>query len=89
MGTLPPPVRPWWIRLLASLVIGIGTAVLVAITLAIIDLYLSGHGLRPLNASWLEWPAAGVHLSRADVIFLVAAVLATAIAWRRMAAGDA
>jgi hypothetical protein len=54
----------------------------VAVALAIVDLYLAGHGLRPLNSPWLDWPAADIHLSVADVIFLGVAVLAAAFAWR-------
>jgi hypothetical protein len=57
-----------------------------AIALAIVDLYLAGHGLRPLSTPWLDWPAAGIHLSVADAIFLGGAVLAAAFAWRQSAA---
>jgi hypothetical protein len=82
-----PPRRPWWVRLLASLGVGFGTAILAAIALAVVDLYLSGHGLRPLGSPWLDWPAAGVHLSRADVILLGAVLLAAAVTWRQSATG--
>lgn len=71
-------------RLFLSVIAGVGSAVLVAISLAVVDLYLAGHGLRPLGAPWLDWPDAGVHLSVADVIFLGAAVLAAAVAWRHI-----
>jgi hypothetical protein len=80
--------RPWWIRLALALLAGLGTGVVVAIALAVVDLYLSGHGLRTLDRTWLEWPAAGVHLSRTDVILLVSAGLVAGIAWRGSAAGD-
>jgi hypothetical protein len=80
-----PPCRPWWIRVLASLGTGLGTAILVAIALAVVDLYLSGHGLLPLGAPWLDWPAAGVHLSRADAMLLGAVLLAVAVTWRQSA----
>jgi hypothetical protein len=86
---VPHPSRPWWIRLLLSLVAGLGSAVLVAIAVAVVDLYLTGHGLRPLSAPLLDWSAAGIHLSLAEVIFLGAAALATAITWRRTGAGGA
>ena len=66
---------------------GFGTAILVAIALAVVDLYLSGHGLRQLSSPWLDWPAAGVHLSRADVIVLIAVPLAAAVTWFRMPPG--
>jgi hypothetical protein len=80
-----PNRRPWWIRLLLSLMAGLASAVLVAVAIAVADLYLTGHGLRPLSTPLLDWPDAGIHLSLADVIFLGAAVLATAITWRRTA----
>ena len=80
-----PPHRPWWVRLLASLGAGLGTAILAAIALAVVDLYLSGHGLPPLGTPWLDWPAAGFHLSRADVILLGAVLLAVVLTWRQSA----
>jgi len=63
----------------------LGTAILAAIALAVVDLYLSGHGLPPLGTPWLDWPAAGVHLSRADVILLGAVLLAVVLTWRQSA----
>jgi hypothetical protein len=60
-------------------------AVLAAIVLAVADLYLSGHGLRPLGAPWLDWPAAAIHLSRADVMLLGAVLLAVLVTWRQSA----
>jgi hypothetical protein len=59
--------------------------VVVAIVITLVDLYLTGHGMAPLNAPLLDWPAGGVHLSVADIIFLVAAAVAAAITWRRTA----
>jgi hypothetical protein len=82
-----PPKRPWWLRLLMSVAAGAVFALLVAIGLTGIDLYLSGHGKRPVSSPWLNWPAAGIHLSLADVIFLGAAVLGAAVTWRRTARG--
>ena len=59
----------------------------VAIAITIVDLYLAGHGMAPLNAPLVNWPAARIHLSLADMIFLGAAALAAAITWRRTASG--
>ena len=59
------------------------SGVLVAIVIAVVDLYLAGHGLPVLSRPLIDWPAAGIHLSLADVLFLSAAVLAAAITWRR------
>jgi hypothetical protein len=60
---------------------GVGSAVLIALSITIIDLYLAGHGLRPLSAPWLDSPAAGMHLSLADLILLGVGMLAGVIAW--------
>jgi hypothetical protein len=80
--------RPWWIRLLLSFGAGAASALLVAIGIALVDLYLTGHGMAPLNAPLLDWTAAGIHLSLADIIFLTAAALAAAITWRLTARGN-
>jgi hypothetical protein len=82
---MAPPTHLWWIRALLSLAAGLASALVVAIALTVVDLYLTGHGLASLSEPLLDWSAGGVHLSLADVIFLVAAVLATAITWRRTA----
>jgi hypothetical protein len=79
--------HPWWMRLLLSFGAGIGSALFVAIAITVVDLYLTGHGMVPLDAPLLDWPAGGIHLSLADVIFLGAAALAAAITWRRTAPG--
>ncbi|HET6778965.1 MAG TPA: hypothetical protein VFH26_08750 [Gemmatimonadales bacterium] len=79
------PKRSLWVRLSLSFAAGLASALVVAILIAVVDLYLAGHGMAPLNAPLLNWAAAGVHLSLADLIFLSAAALAAAIAWRRTA----
>ena len=83
------PKHPWWVRLLLSFGAGIGSALVVAIAITVVDLYLTGHGMASLNAPLVDWPAGGIHLSLADVIFLGAAALAAAITWRRTAGGGA
>lgn len=86
---MAPPTRTWWIRLLVSLGAGFGCGVLVAITLTVLDLYLTGHGQQPLGRPWLDLEQLGVHLSRADVVFLLAAVLGAGFTWHRTARGGA
>jgi hypothetical protein len=86
-GMAAPPKRPWWIRLLLSFGAGVASALLVAIAIAVVDLYLTGHRLATLTAPLLNWSGGGIHLSLADLIFLGAAVLAAAITWRRTARG--
>ena len=79
--------RTRWARLLFCLGAAFGVAVLVAIALTVVDLYLAGHGRPLIGRPWLDIEQLGVHLSRADVIFLVAAVLAAGYTWRRTAEG--
>ncbi len=79
------PKRSPWVRLALSFAAGFASALVVAILIAVVDLYLTGHGMAALNAPLLDWSAAGVHLSLADLIFLAAAALAAVITWRRTA----
>lgn len=83
------PRRTWWVRLLVSLGAGVGLAVLVALVLTVVDLYQAGHGQPLLSRPWLEVAKLGVHLSRADIVFLLAAVLGAALTWRGTATGGA
>jgi hypothetical protein len=76
------PRRTWWVRLLVSLGAGVGVAVLAALILTFVDLYQAGHGQPLLRRPWLEISDLGVHLSRADVVFLFAAVLGAWLTWR-------
>jgi hypothetical protein len=76
-------------RLLISLGAGLAFGVLVAIVLTAVDLYLAGHGRRPLSAPWLDVTQPGIHLSLADVLFLTAVVFVAAITWRRTRGGGA
>ena len=56
-------------------------AVLAAIGLAILDLYLSGHGYADIRKETVSWPAAGIHLSIADIALLALAVAAAGLGW--------
>ena len=80
----PPPQRAWWSRVLVSLGAGLGLGVLVAVVLAVVDLYLGGHGLPLLGRPWLDLDALGVHLSLADVVVLIVALLAAGITWTEL-----
>jgi hypothetical protein len=83
------PRRTWRVRLLVSLGSGVGLALLVALVLTVVDLYEAGHGQPLLSRPWLEMAELGVHLSRADVVFLLAAVLGAGLTWRTTATGGA
>jgi hypothetical protein len=78
----PPRGRTWSARLLGSLGAGLGSAVLVAMALTVVDLYQAGHGQLLLSRPWLDVERLGVHLSRADAVSLLAGVLGAALTWR-------
>jgi hypothetical protein len=84
----PPRRRSWWARLLGSLGAALGSAVLLALALTVVDLYQAGHGQLLLSRPWLELEALGVHLGRADAVCLLGAMLGAALTWRGTAAGS-
>ena len=86
---MAPSHHAWWVRLLVSLGAAFGVAVPVAIALTVTDLYLAGHGQPLLGRPWLDLEEVGVHLSRADVVFLLAAVFGAGFVWHRTAKGGA
>ena len=53
------------------------TALIAAVVLAIVDIYITGHGGASLMRPWLSWHGA-VELSRADALFLLAALCGAA-----------
>jgi hypothetical protein len=69
-------------RLIIAISATLAVAVLAAIALAILDLYLAGHGYAGIRKEFVSWPAAGVHLSIADIALLLLALAAGALAWR-------
>ena len=69
------------IRLLLTVLAAFVVAVISAIAVALIDLYLVGHGRTGLLRESISWPAASVHLSAGDLIMLGSAFLAAAFAW--------
>ena len=85
----PPRRRAWWARLLGSLGAALGSAILLALALTVIDLYQAGHGQLPLSRPWLEWEGLGVHLSRADAVCLLGAMIGAALTWRGTSAAPA
>jgi hypothetical protein len=74
-------------RFFLSLAAGLGTALVVAMTLVVLDVYLTGHAIGTISGPLLDWPALGVYLSPADVLMLAAAALAAGITWVRLRPG--
>ena len=69
------------LRLLLAIVVGGVVAVLSALVVTLIDLYLVGHGRAGLLRESISWPAAGMHLSPGDVVMLSFTLLAAVLAW--------
>jgi len=67
--------------LLLAIVAGAVVAVLSALAVTLINLYLVGHGYAGLMRESISWPAAGVHLSIGDIVMLSLAVAAAALTW--------
>jgi hypothetical protein len=74
-------------RLVAAATAGIGAALATAVGLTVVDLYLTGHGHASIARPWLELPAFGVHLSRADAAMLLVTGAAVVVG-ARAARGD-
>jgi len=69
-------------RLILSVVIGAASGIACAVVVAIVDLYLSGHGSDGLTREFVTWSEVGVHLSIGDVIMLGTVLLVASLAWR-------
>jgi len=69
-------------RLALALAATAVAALIAAIAIAILDLYLAGHGYAAIRKEAVSWPAAGIHLSAADIVLLLLALAAGGITWR-------
>lgn len=67
--------------MLLAFVVGAVAAVLSALAVTLIDLYLVGHGRASILRESISWPAAGVHLSPGDVVMLSFTLLTAVLAW--------
>jgi hypothetical protein len=70
----------WLVPALVAGLTAVAAAVTAALVLAIVDLYLTGHGHVSIARPWISW-SPFVELSRADAILLVAAALAALTAF--------
>lgn len=71
-------------RLIASACAAAVAAYLVALAMGLGDIYLSGHGAGTLGGPTLDLATLGVHVSLADVVVLIAALLAGGITWTEL-----
>lgn len=77
-----------WNRVLTTVAAGAAAGFVTLLTLAIADLYLSGHGGNPLSRTLVDRPALGIHLSIADAIFLAVVVAGVVAGWRMTGRSD-
>jgi hypothetical protein len=70
--------------LVASVAAGALAALVAAAALGVSDLYLSGHVAGALGGPMIDLDALGVHLSLADVVVLIVALLAAGITWTEL-----
>jgi hypothetical protein len=69
------------VRLGLSAAIALGTTIAGAVIIAIVDLYLTGHGYRSITREIAGDSVLGVHVSLGDIVLLVAAAAAGGLAW--------
>lgn len=69
------------VRFGCSIGAGFGTAILAAVTVAVIDLYMTGHGYSSITREVITWPQVGIHLSIGDVAMLIAAFAVAVSTW--------
>ena len=69
-------------RLAFSAAIGVGAGVAAAIVLAVLELYITGHGYGSITREIISWEPGGVHLSLADLAMLLIILTAAAVTWR-------
>ena len=68
-------------RLGASAAAGLGAAIVAALIVTVVDLYLTGHGHDSITRGVIAWEQAGVDLSIGDVGMLVTAIAAAVSTW--------
>jgi len=68
-------------RLAVSIGAMVGGFVASAIVLALVELYVTGHGGPSINRPWIQWPSLGVSLGRADFVALLVGAGAGVLTW--------
>ena len=68
-------------RLAVSAGAGIAAAVLAAVAITVIDLYLTGHGYDSITREFITWTPADVHLSVGDLVMLFSVIAAAGMTW--------
>ena len=68
-------------RLALSAAVGVGAGVAAAVVLAVLELYITGHGYGSITREIISWEPGGVHLSVADLALLLVVLLAAGLTW--------
>ena len=68
-------------RFALSAAIGVGAGVAAAIVLAVLELYVTGHGYGSITREIITWEPGGVNLSFADLALLLVVMLAAGLTW--------
>jgi hypothetical protein len=58
-----------------------GAAIVAALIITVIDVYVTGHGYSSIMREIITWRPAGVHLSIGDVGMLAAVVVVAVSTW--------
>jgi len=70
-----------FMRLGISAAAGIGAAVVAALIVTVIDLYVTGHGYGSITREVISLAQAGVHLSIGDLGMLITAIAVAVSTW--------
>jgi len=76
--------RSLLVRLAVSAAAGLGAALVTALVVAVIEMYLSGHDYGSITREIISLAPAGVHLSVGDVGVLIAIIAAAVSTWYRV-----
>jgi len=71
-----------WLRGVIGAGAAFAAAIVAAVGVAVLDLYLTGHGQASITREIVSEPALGVHISLGDIILLVAALAVGSVTWR-------
>ena len=80
-----PPA--WLPRIGATLAAALGMAVVSAIGLTILDLYLTGHNYPSLDRTWFVWPVTHARLTYANAVWWGSIIAAGIVTWWRYGRG--
>jgi hypothetical protein len=73
-----------WLRGAIGAGAAIAAAVMTAIAVAVLDLYLTGQGNGSITREVISEPSLGVHMSIGDIAMLVLALVAGVFVWRTL-----